>query len=209
MNTLEEFRKNWSKDNPVLTGKKLDDRNTLMRIINSRVKKHMKSALQYFWTSLTLQVIVYTMLCVVIIKYHKDPGILAMGITGVLIYIPFTAMFVKKFRYLVMMAPEGNTVSSLYAYTYRHYNLVYGFYRFKKRYESALIPVSAIIGIVITFNLFVPGGIVAHPAGALVSLAITLLSCAWSVYSENKKNFEAPLERLNTILEEFRNEEYT
>jgi hypothetical protein len=208
MNTtlLEELKKSWDEDNRRVADKTAYDRATLHKIVRSRVNTHMRSAFRYFWGAFVLQIIVYAMLCHVIVRYWGDQLIFLTGIAGLFLYLPFTVMLMKKFKALAVIRPGGHTGDSLYEYVFRHRSLLLGFYRFKVRYELLLVPISSVIGIYLTFRIFVPGGVAAYPMGALIALAITLLSCAWAMASENKKNFKTPLRRLEEMLSEFKRE---
>ncbi|MBA4058691.1 MAG: hypothetical protein C0490_28500 [Marivirga sp.] len=65
---------------------------------------------------------------------------------------------------------------------------------------------SSAIGVILIFNLYVPGGVKGNLTGALTTFAITLLSCAIAIFSENKKSFEQPIHQLQEILDEFKTE---
>jgi hypothetical protein len=81
---------------------------------------------------------------------------------------------------------------------------LFSFYRFKRRYELLLIPLSSAIGVWLVFLLYVPGGVAAYPSGAIVTFGITLLSCAIALAAENKESFDKPLTALRQILDEFK-----
>ena len=192
---------------PVLA-RQLYDEVALEKIFRSRVKKQTNKAMQYFWASFVLQVLVYALLSHVIVKYWLDTEILLFGLGGVFLFLPFTIMLMKKFKRMATtkLTGEHNTGISLYQYVLRHHALLLSFYNFKKRYELVLIPLSSAIGIFLMFKLYVPGGVQEHPAGAVVTFVITLLSCAMAIRSENKKSFEQPLHQLREILDEFKSE---
>ena len=101
--------------------------------------------------------------------------------------------------------PQGNTGIPLYDYIVRQQQLLQSFYAFKKRYELVLVPLSSAIGVFLTFKLFVPGGVMQHHMGAIITLGITLISMVLAIRSENKKSFAQPLQDLDQLLQEFRN----
>jgi hypothetical protein len=82
--------------------------------------------------------------------------------------------------------------------------LLESFFTFKKRYEMVLIPLSAAIGVLLIFLLYVPGGVSEHLLGAFITYVLTLLSCYLAIRSENKKNFVQPLDQLGEILNEYK-----
>jgi len=208
MTTLEELKKKWDENKDTTSGPLAYDEVALEKIFKSRVKKHTNKAMQYFWASFVLQIIVYALLSHVIVKYWSDSEMLLFSLGGVLLFLPFTIMLMKKFKRIAAtkLTGENNTGISLHQYVLRHHALLLSFYNFKKRYEHVLIPLSSAIGVFLTFKLYVPGGVQQHPAGAGITFVITLLSCAMAIRSENKKSFEQPLHQLQEILDEFKSE---
>ncbi len=162
--------------------------------------------MQYFWASFILQIIVYALLSHVIIKYGSDTAVLGVAAGCALLYVPFTVMLLRKFKQLaVLKMGEEHTASlSIYEYISRQHALLTGFYKFKKAYELFLIPLSSAILIWIFFRIYVPGGIMAHPLGALICFILTLVSCIVAIIMENKKRFEQPISQLKEILHELK-----
>jgi len=115
----------------------------------------------------------------------------------------------KKFKQIASTRfdEQVDKGSSMRQFATQQRDLLQSFYRFKKAYEFVLIPLSAIIGIVIVFKLYVPGGVSDHPVGAIITFIITLASCIAAIVSENRKSFQQPIRHLREILEEFNNEE--
>ena len=163
-------------------------------------------AMRYFWASFTLQIIVYALLSHVIVKYWSDTEVLGLSILGILLFLPFTIMLINKFKSIARIKLSNITETFMHQYVLRHYQLLLSFYRFKKRYELLLIPLSSEIGIIVSFKLFVPGGIYEHTTGAAITFIFTLISCALAIHSENNKSFKQPLQQLQDILEEFKSE---
>jgi hypothetical protein len=180
----------------------------LKKIVRSRVTSHINAAMKYFWASLVFQIIVYSLSSHVIVSYWPDKETVLMGLGVILLYIPFTVMLMKKFKQMAGTKMDGqpDKGSSLYQFTTMQTELLQSFYNFKKTYEFVLIPLSTIIGILITFKLYVPGGVSAHPQGAGITFIITLASCIAAIISENRKSFEQPIRQLKHILDEFQNE---
>src|SRR5690606_4089502 len=140
------------------------DKDSFERIVRSRVRKHTNTAMQYFWASFVLQIIVYALLSHVIIRYWQDSDILYSAIAGFLLFIPFTVILMKRFKAIATTRPgiqsSGVAVeNSLHHYISRRRGLLDSFYRFKKWYELLLIPFASAIGVFITFKLYIPGGV--------------------------------------------------
>ena len=208
MSTFEELKKMWGANPETAQVYKPYDHKTLENIIKSRTKKNMKKSMHYFWGAFVLQILVYALLSHVILKYGADTKTLFAGIAGILLYLPFTILLMKKFKQMAILKPaQGNSGRSLFQYVLQQRSLLQSFYTFKKRYEFLLIPLSTGIGVFLTFKLFVPGGIEENPTGAIITFLITLISMAASIRLENKKSFEQPIHDLNQLLNEFQAEE--
>lgn len=184
------------------------DAATFSKIVRSRVKAHTHTAMQYFWASFVLQIIVYALLSHVIVRYWSDGSIVLPAIMGVLLFIPFTTVLMIKFKAIATARPNTPHDSPAGEVPLKDYitvrrNLLLSFYRFKKWYELILIPLASAIGVFIVFQLYVPGGIAEHQSGAFIALIITLTSCAWAIRRENQRNFREPLARFDEVLAEF------
>jgi hypothetical protein len=204
MSTFEDLKKVWEADRETAKRYLPYDHKTLDNIVKSRTKKHMKKSMHYFWGALFLQILVYALLSHVIIKYGGDTRTLLFGMAGILLYLPFTIVLMKKFKQMAVVKPkQGDSGRSLYQYVFQQRELLRSFYTFKKRYEFLLVPSSTAIGVFLTFKLFVPGGVEENPTGAIITFLITLLSMITSIRLENKKSFEEPIHDLNGLLNEF------
>jgi hypothetical protein len=201
MNTLDEFREKWAGQ-PATKSESLDQ-HTLEKIFKKRVNTELKSSMQYFWASLVLQIIVYSLLSHVMIKHFASKEIVLYCLAGIALYLPFTFILLKKFKSIAAHKVSGNKMASLYEYTAYRYQQLLSFFSFKKKYELILIPVSISIGTILSFNLFLPGGVMNHLNGAVVVFILSLLSCAYAIVRENKKSFKTPLEQLRQIMNEF------
>jgi len=207
MKTFEDIKNLWNENRETVSPPKSYDQKHLEKIVKSRTKTHMNKAMHYFWAALFLQILVYALLSHVILRYGGDSQTLLIGIAGILVFLPFTIVLMKKFKQMAIVRPaEGNTAASLYEYIDRQHLLLKSFYTFKKRYELLLVPLSSAIGVFLTFKLFVPGGITENPTGAAITFVITLISMTWSIRSENKKSFEKPLHELAQLLQEFKSD---
>jgi len=112
-------------------------------------------------------------------------------------------VLLKKFKQMAIAKPEGNAGKSLHEYVTRQHTLLKSFYSFKRSYEFALVPLSSAIGVFLTFKLFVPGDVVAHLAGMVITFILTLVAMVVAIRAENKKSFEQPLKELEQLLQEF------
>jgi len=205
MSTFEELKNSWEKNQVTITNSQGYDHAAFEKIVRSRTKKHTNTAMQYFWAAFVLQIAVYALLAHVIVKYGGDIETLLLSVTGLLLFLPFTIMLMTKYKRMAVAKPEeGNTITSLFNYVMRRYSLLKEFYKFKRRYEFLLIPLSSMIGVFLVFKLYVPGSVEKNLMGAIITFVITLTSCILAIRSENKKNFEKPLHQFQCLLEEFK-----
>ena len=178
---MNDFKCLWQKNK--LEGKTIKpiDNEGLDQIVRLRTKKNLNIVMRYFWASFALQMVVYALLVHVIAKYSNDQEVLITGIAGIVFFIPFTVILLRKFKAMATTR-MSNTISSasIQAYVGRQYDLLSSFYRFKKGYEWVLIPLATAIGTFLTFKLYVPGGVYAYQFSASIIFAVAVISCAGS-----------------------------
>jgi hypothetical protein len=208
MSTFEELKNVWKAADESKLIHEPYDRKTFQNIIKSRMKNNMKKSMNYFWGSFFLQILVYALLTHVTLKYARDVETLMFGIGGILLFLPFTVVLLKKFKRMAIAKPEDrNSGKSLYQYVLQQHTLLESFFVFKKRYEMLLVPLSTAIGVFLTFKLFVPGGVVENPIGAIITFLITIITMVVSTRMENKRSFEQPLLDLKQLLNDFKMDE--
>src|SRR5688572_19556424 len=105
MSTFEDLKKKWEENQDVVADPAAYDQYTLNKIVRARTKKHTHQAMQYFWASFGLQVLVYSMLCAVMVQYGGSVETLLFCITGILLFLPFTIMLMKKFKAMAITKP--------------------------------------------------------------------------------------------------------
>lgn len=205
MSTLDQLKQHWELSNkaPAADTQLQLDEASLRKIVTSRVRKQTKASFHYFWASFTLQLLVYALCSHLVIKHWSQPYILVLSLSGILLYLPFTIVLMKKFKRVAKSRLTGKESTSIRDYLSEQYQLLDSFFTFKKRYEWLLIPISAAIGVILVFTLYVPGGVRTFPVGALITYVVTLLSCYGAIRTENRKSFVEPLHQLKTLLHEY------
>jgi hypothetical protein len=201
---LDELKSKWQHESFATSIPSPYDPESFATLIKSRSKKNKQIAMRYFWGAFTFHLIVYAFLTHVLIRFGADQVILLTGLAGLLATIPFTIVMMQRFKKLAVIRLHESHAPSIQAYIEKQYQTLAGFFTFKKRYEWFLIPVQCAIGVFITFRIFLPGGVAAHPLGAFILFAISLWSCVAAIRMENKRNFETPLKDFQRILEEYR-----
>ncbi|GAB3958638.1 hypothetical protein GCM10028805_53350 [Spirosoma harenae] len=205
MSTLDQLKKHWEpsiRPSAPNANASLDEA-SLRKIITSQVRKHTKASFSYFWASFTLQLVVYALCSHLLIKYWSQTEVRLLSLLCMLLYFPFTLILMNKFKRVATGRLTGRESASIHNYLVEQYQLLNSFFNFKKRYELILIPVSTAIGVFLTFKLYVPGGVQAFPVGALITYAVTVLSCYVAIRAENRKSFAEPLQQLKTLLQDY------
>jgi hypothetical protein len=206
MDTFDQFRKNWSETTEH-SPHNLLDKAAIHDIIKQRARSEKDIAMKYFWASFTFQIIVYALFSHVIVKYGGDVVVLRVCLLGILLFIPFTVMLLKKFKQMAVWKFNGERSNTVKDYISYHYTHLRSFYTFKLRYELILIPASCAILVWVFFRLYIAGGLLAYPVAATVFFLVALGACVVAIRAENKRNFMMPLRQFEILLEEFRDAE--
>ncbi|WP_181163733.1 hypothetical protein [Pontibacter mangrovi] len=204
MSALDDLKRQWDKGPQAFPAASPYDKASFGTLIQLRMKKQHNMIFRYFWASFTFHLIVYALLTHVMIRHWNDTGTLVLGLTGLLATVPFTAMMLRRYKQMALSKVNRESMASIHASVTRQRNRLASFYAFKRRYELAWIPLLSAIGVVLVFNLFFPGGVMAFPLGAAVTYALTLLSCLLAIRSENRKYFNRPLQELQSILDDYK-----
>ena len=200
MDPFDEVRDVWKKNTPPVANTPSLSKENVETIIRSRIKKVKKSIAEYFWLSLTYQILIYSFACHLLIKFRGDTPIVAMCAVGVLLYVPFTIILMRKFK--GMFASTAGKTENIRANVRHQYELLTQFFMFKKRFDLVGIPLSCLMLEGILFTLYVPGGIEAHVPVSILAYAGLLLIFSTAAWFENKKHFKRPLRRFEWILED-------
>jgi len=204
MSTLDELKKGWQTDPSTSLETPHYDQAALLAITRAKSARQVNRAIQYFWASLTLQIIVYGLLSHVLVRFWGATDIQWLCVLGVLLYLPFTVVLLRQFKRIARVSPDQREDNlSIQARIQQQYNSLKGFYRFKRSYEYGLIPLITALGVYLTFRLYVPGGIRQHLTGATTTYLLALLACGWAIVRENYGHFKQPLRDLEKLLDEF------
>ena len=203
MKNLEEIKKNWKVDTKQLNSAQLDEAGW-QDLLEQQVKKQKNISMQYFWASLTFQIIVYGFLTHVIIKYSGDQMVWFPSVFCLLLYVPFTFVLMRKFKQLAVLKQKEKHASdlSIKEYVLKQYMLLKSFYSFKKRYEIMLVPLSSAIFVWIFFRIYLPGGVLNYPKASILLFILSLVACTAAILAENKRNFIRPIKQLEKILKD-------
>jgi hypothetical protein len=206
MTPRDEIEDVWKKgkacgaDPAPVTGK------DLQAIISSRVKKEIKMVSQFVWAAITYQIILYSFLAHTLIRHWGDMQITLLCVAGGAFYVPLTVALMRRIRTLYRRPREapGSPVPDVFRKVEGEYARVADFFRFKKRMDWIGVPVSCAIIVLVTFTLFVEGGIERNPLGSLLVFAVWVGLSLIAIRAENKKRFISPLRHLELVLNDLK-----
>lgn len=203
METFEDIRKCWQQNMAKDANTGLLSKESIEGTIRARVRKQQAIVLQYFWPSFTYQVLIYAFASHLLIKFWGDGQVMLFSLCGAILYIPFTAILLNRFKAMYASATDKSfPVQNIGDHVKKQHALLLQFFRFKKRFEWLAIPLSCLIMVMIVFKLYVPGGIAEYPASGIIFFVMLLTCFATAIYFENRKHFAAPLRKLESILKD-------
>jgi len=185
----------------LLTGK------DLRTIISSRVRKEFKTVSQFVWAAIVYQIILYSFLTHTLIRHWGDIQIMLLCLAGGAFYIPLTVALLRRVRTLYRRPSEapGSPVPDVFHKVEGEYTRLADFFQFKKRMDWIGVPVSCAIIVLVTFTLFVKGGVEGNALAGLAIFALWLGMSLVAIHAENKKRFISPLRNLGQLLDDLKN----
>ena len=184
-----------------LTGK------DLQAIITSRVRKEFKTVSEFVWAAIVYQIILYSFLTRTFIRHWGDVQIMLLCLAGGACYIPLTVALIRRIKTLFRRTSSeavGSPVPDVFRKVEGEYARLADFFQFKKRMDWIGVPVSCAIIVLVTFTLFVKGGIEGNPAGGLVVFGVWVGLSLIAIHAENKKRFISPLRQLELVLDDLK-----
>lgn len=184
-----------------LTGK------DLQAIISSHVRKELKTVSQFVWAAIVYQIILYSFLAHTFIRHWGDMRIMLLCLTGAAFYVPLTVALLRRVGTLYRRLSEapGSTVPDVFHKVEGEYARLADFFQFKKRMDWVGVPVSCAIIVLVTFTLFVKGGVEGNPLAGLAVFALWVGMSIIAIHAENKKRFISPLRNLEQVLDDLKN----
>ena len=184
-----------------LTGK------DLQAIISSRVRKELKTVSQFVWAAIAYQIILYSFLTHTLVRHWGDIQTMLLCLAGAALYIPLTVALLRRVKILYRRPSEalGPAVPDVFHKVEGEYARLADFFQFKKRMDWIGVPVSCAIIVLVTFTLFVEGGVKANPVADLTIFALWIGMSLIAIHAENRKRFIAPLRHLEQVLEDLKN----
>lgn len=182
-------------------------RKDLQAIISSRVKKELKTVSQFVWAAIVYQIILYSFLTHTLIRHWGDMQIMLVCLAGGAFYIPLTVALIRRVRTLYRRPSEapGSPVPDVFHKVEGEYARLADFFQFKKRMDWIGVPVSCAIIVLVTFTLFVEGGVEGNPLASLTFFALWVGMSLIAIHAENRKRFISPLRHLEQVLDDLKN----
>lgn len=184
-----------------LTGKELQ------AIISSRVRKELKTVSQFVWAAIAYQIILYSFLTHTLIRHWGEMRIMVLCLAGAAFYIPLTVALIRRVGTLYRHPSEapGSMVPDVFHKVEGEYARLADFFQFKKRMDWIGVPVSCAIIVLVTFTLFVKGGVEGNPRASLAFFALWVGMSLIAIQAENRKRFVSPLLHLEQVLDDLKN----
>jgi hypothetical protein len=184
-----------------LTGK------DLQAIISSRVRKELKTVSHFVWAAIAYQIILYSFLTHTIVRHWGEMRIVVLCLAGAAFYIPLTVALMRRVGTLFRSpsAAPGSMVPDVLHKVEGEYARLADFFQFKKRMDWIGVPVSCAIIVLVTFTLFVKGGVEGNPRASVALFALSVGMSLIAIQAENRKRFVSPLLHLGQILDDLKN----
>jgi hypothetical protein len=178
----------------------------LQAIISSRVRKEFKTVGQFVWAAIVYQVILYSFLSHTLIRHWGDMPILLLCLAGGAFYAPLTVALISRVRTLYRRPSEapGSPVPDVVHKVESECARLADFFRFKKRMDWIGVPVTCAIIVLVTFTVFVEGGVKGNPRAGLAFFALWVGMSLIAIHAENRKRFVSPLRHLEQVLDDLK-----
>ena len=183
-----------------MTGKELEG------VVASRLKKEFKTVSQFVWAALLYQIVLYSFVAHTAVRAWGDWRVVGLCVAGAALCVPLTATLIRRAKSMFGRHVDASGAGTdVLQRVEGEYARLADFFRFKKRMDWIGVPVSCAIIVLVTFTLFVPGGVARNPVASVVVFAVWVGMSVAAVRAENRKRFVAPLRHLDEVLADLRN----
>jgi hypothetical protein len=179
----------------------------LQAIVSSRVRKELKTVSQFVWAAIAYQIILYSFLAHTLVAHWGETPIVVLCLAGAAFYIPLTVALIRRVGTLFRSPSKarGSVVPDVLHKVEAEYARLADFFRFKKRMDWIGVPISCAIIVLVTFTLFVKGGVAGNPRASVVLFALWVGMSLIAIQAENRKRFVSPLLHLGQVLDDLKN----
>jgi len=204
MKSFEEMQKCWRHERESTFNAAPLSVAMLTKLIRSGVKKEQKMIWEYCVASGFWQWLVYAALTHFIVRFWGDWQFMIACVAVIILYIPFTAMFIKKFRNMRMVKfnKSGLRTQDIYTTLKMQYKMLNEFFIFKKRFDWLNVPFCCFIIAMILYKYDMIPSFHENTMPGLIVFLIYALLFVIAIYVENQKRFKGPLEKMNMVIRE-------
>ena len=204
MKSFEEIQKCWKEQKGVSDNAVILSETALTKLIRSGVKKEQKLVWEYCIASGFWQWLVYASLTHFIIRFWGDWQFMISCLAVILLYIPFTVMFIKKFRNMRMVTFNKADLRSqnIHATLKTQYKMLHEFFSFKKKFDWLNIPFCCIMIVMILYKYGMIPSFKENIAASVSVFLVYALLFVIAIYVENGKRFKVPLQKLDMVIRE-------
>ncbi len=181
-------------------------RKDLQAIVSERARKELKTVGQFVWAAIVYQIILYSFLVHTLVRNWGNMRIMLLCFAGAACYIPLTFALLRRAKILFRPPSEapGAPVPDVYHKVKGEYGRLADFFQFKKRLDWIGVPVSCAVIVMVTFTLFVKGGVERNPLAGFAVFSLWVGTSVIAIHAENKKRFITPLRHLEQVLEDLK-----
>jgi hypothetical protein len=205
MEEMNEIKNLWarSRDQRVDTYTNLNSKE-MITLIKSRIKKEKKKTYEYIMALGVWQLLIYSFMSHLVVKYWGDWSIMGYALGGMLLYIPYTVVYARKFtgKNLRSLTQPNSPLETIKINLKNQYTLLAEFFSFKKKFDLVGIPLSCFIILMLLSNLRIIPGVASHVTMGIILYLIYLAMFITATIIDNRKRFKLPLQHLKVVLEE-------
>jgi hypothetical protein len=204
MKSFEEMQKNWKQGKGAAYNAVPLSEAMLTKLIRSGVKKEQKMVWEYCVASGFWQWLVYASLTHFIVRFWGDWQFVIACPAVIILYIPFTVMFIKKFKHMRILKFEKSYLQSqdIHYSLKTQYEMLKDFFVFKKRFDWVNIPFCCFLIAMILYKYGLIPSIQENIIAWLIVFVIYIILFVTATYVENKKRFKIPLEKMKSVISE-------
>lgn len=136
-----------------------------------------------------------------VVRFWGEWPIVCLSLAGLLIYIPFTAMFMRRFKSFYGL--QGTQIAqdlSVYEALQQKKADILRFYQFKKLFDFLMIPVCCMLIMLLINRYSFAAPLSVHLTFNLIVLLLALGSFSWATVLDNRRYFKHPLMKIEEVL---------
>jgi hypothetical protein len=200
MNSFDDIKNTWEEGKSMESCSSGLDAETMEKYVKAGMNKVRNSTMKFFWGTFIYHMLIYALLIHVFIRFWGDGYLMLLSLGGILLYIPFTSLMMKKFK--MMCRRDSGSNENIQQFLKYQHRLISEFFRFKRWFDWVGVPASALILVLIIFTLYVAGGFGGNLLAGTLSCVFVIAILAPFIHAENKKSFMVPLSKLESLIDD-------